>query len=123
MEAMLAAVAIAVGLVFISGGIGASLRALTRLQQADRRLRLAAMTLDQAEVEAQAFHGRAERVSCFDPPDAAYRWDLAVAPAQVSIDGETVPVSAVTLTVSGDGRERGATRLHTVWPAEWTAAP
>ena len=120
-EAMLAALAIAVGLVGISGAIGASVRALTRLQQADRRLRLAAMALDQAAIEAQRLRVAAPHAGVFDPPDEDYRWALTVTPARATINGDGVAVSAATLTVSRIDDDRQATRLATVWPDDWMA--
>lgn len=119
METLLAVVAVAVGLTGISAALGSHLRVLGRLQEEERRLRLAAMRLEQAAVEAQQFGAAAARAGVCEPPDAAYRWRLAFEPQRLVLNDASFDVAVVHLTVTRGDAERAATRLTALWPAEW----
>ena len=119
-EALLALVVIATGLVFISRALSANLAAVTHLQRTARVLRLAASALRAREIDAQQFGASDGSTGAFDPPDEAYRWSLALQAAPVPLDEQvSVTMSSVTLTVTAAGDDRPLARLHTLWPAEW----
>ncbi len=122
-EALLTIVVIAIGLVLISQSLAGNLKAVSRIQQYHRLLRLAQSTLDQLEAEAQQFRGLARHAGVFDAPDNQYRWNVTIDPVQSrDIPDEILPsVLAVTLTVTRSDIAAPFVRLNTVWPADWLA--
>lgn len=120
-EATLTAVVIAVGLVFISRGVSTSLKALARIQQYERLLRLAESVL--SELETQAQQGQPishHEEGTFEKPNADYRWHVAVNAFQLPT-GDIPPDAfrPVTLTIRQIGASTPVVRLHTIWPSEW----
>ena len=132
-EAVLSAIVIAVGLVFISRGLGSQLRAIHTVEEYETLLSLAHGKL--AEFETQRLVQPTQPMSVegtFDEPYQAYRWTLSATPR----DGDTewkdtvgTPLTSdVTLTVeqTGDasttqpGRQAPPmVRLRAVWPSDW----
>ena len=122
LEATLTAVVIAVGLVFISRSLSNSLKALARIQQVDRLLRLAESALSDLEAEVQQFGTLPSDAGTFEPPDERYRWQIASESVQHPLgDLPTEVFRAVTLTVSPVDRAVPTVRVHTIWPASWLA--
>ena len=123
-EAIMTIVVIAVGLVFITQGLGGSLKALAALTRYDRLLRLAESQLDQLQAEVQQFHLLASREGEFETPDQDYRWSVSLAPVQ----SEDMPEStaavmcSVTVTVSHAADPSPAVRIQSLWPASWVAS-
>ena len=78
LEATLTTVVIAVGLVFISRGMGASLKALSALQQYDRLLRLAESQLNVLQGQAQAGASVVAPRGTFEGADQDIEWELAL---------------------------------------------
>ena len=119
-EALLAMVVIATGLVFISRALSTSLQAVTRLERTERLLRLAESTLRAREIAAQHLGVSGTSSGVFEPPDDGYRWALALQPTVAPLDDQRgVPMSSVTLTVSPSDGDHPLVRLHTLWPADW----
>ena len=119
-EAMLTAVVIAVGLIFISRGIAGSLQVLSRLQQTETFLRLADSALNRLETQAQRFHLSPRLEGLFDPPDESYQWTLTTEPMQLGLAGiHDDAFRAVTLTVHRLEAPQPAVRVKTIWPASW----
>ncbi len=114
-EAVLSAVLIGVGLIFISRGLGGQLQALARVTEQDRLIALANSKL--AELEgAMAFgHAPLSGQGSFGAPDEAYRWAVRAVPRQEE-EGEP-PACEVTLSVSREGAS--TVSMTAVWPAEW----
>ena len=119
-EAMMAAVAIGVGLVAISQGIGASLQALTRLEERQRAWQLAESIARQLEAEARYAPVPAQRSEPCAPPDSAYAWTYVATPVTGAAAASFVePVVFVTIVVHRADDEHGQVRLTTLWPASW----
>jgi hypothetical protein len=124
---MLTAVVIAAGLVFITRGIGGSLRGLSRIEEYERLLRLAESQLNRLEVEAQQFQNPSSRSGQFDNPDDShhvYTWDLQIKPLVIPDEVPPGELCDVALTVKRSQRSSsdtasGALQLHTLWPASW----
>lgn len=120
-EAMLTALVIAVGLVFISRGVGGSLKALASLQEYDRLIRVAESRLHELESLAQLQQAVEVRDGAFEPPDERYGWSITVEPFPVAelADGA---LCLVTLRVSPLDDPHPMVRVQTVWPSTWTAS-
>ena len=119
-EALLAMVVIATGLVFISRALSTNLNVVTRLERTERLRRLAESALRAREIEAQQFGTSDAPAGAFDPPDDAYRWAMSLHPVQISLDDQTtVPMLSVTLTVSPTSNDHSLVQLHTLWPTDW----
>ena len=128
-EAVLSAVVIATGLVFISRGLASQLGALRAVEEDDRLLSLAHRKL--LEWEAKRLSGtppvqEPAEGTFEDAGDgvfgAAYRWTVTASlrPERATDEQGNALVSEVILTVrgSGDGRSRAIT-LSAFWPADW----
>jgi hypothetical protein len=116
-EAGLAAVVIALGLVFVSRGLSNQLAALRIVDEREALLALAQGQL--AGLEAQRLAGIPPEVSGRSGTlDDAYEWSLTAAPREdLGMDAESRPLfSEVTLTVR---RARAAVSLTAIWPASW----
>ena len=121
-EAVLATLVIAVGLVFISRGISGSLNALSMLRQRTLLLRLAESTLTELKTEAQQIPTASPREGDFGEPNSGYRWALTIRPLQGSpADVSAEAFRAVSLTVSRIDQPTALIRLHALWPLEWVA--
>ena len=123
-EAVLSAVVIAAGLVFISRGLGSQLQALRRVEDYDTLLTLARNKLLELEGEHLARPPHASALSgAFPAPYQDYRWAVTATPRQGPhdlIDHEERPLTSdVTLTVSRSATASAALQLHAVWPSEW----
>ena len=116
-EAVLSAVVIATGLVFVSRGLGGQLQALRRLEEADLLLRLAHGKLTELEAALVAQRLSPERSAFFGRPHEAYRWTVTAA-RRPQESGEPL-VADVTLTVAREGSTSPGMTLVAVWPAEW----
>ena len=118
-EAVLSAVVIAVGLVFISRGLGGQLRALSTVEAYDTLLPLAQSKLAELEgwglkqqpIPSQQLRGE------FGEPSRGYRWEVQTLPRPV-VAG-TPPLTDVTLTVQSGAEHSRAVTLSAVWPASW----
>jgi hypothetical protein len=120
-EAVLSAVVIAVGLVFISRSLTSQLKALRTMEEHEVLLSLAHGKLGELEAERLAdlppTHGRPE--GSFEwMVDAALRGDL-----EADADGRPL-FSEVTLTVrhGDDERRSSAVTLSAIWLTRWVPA-
>ena len=118
-EAVLSAVVIATGLVFISRGLGGQLRALEAVEAHDTLLPLAQSKL--AELEGwglkQAAIPSRQLSGQFPEPYQAYRWKVETAPHPVG--PESPPLTDVALTVQGSADSSRVVVLSAVWPSSW----
>ena len=132
-EAILTAVVIGTGLVFISRALAGNVKQLSTIQQYDRLLQLAASTLAVQEAQAQqapplALLQRPERAGQapplttltgeYEPPDVAYQWTLETHPREVEGLAPQM-MEDVTITVSRRDDRPPVVRLRTVWPVAW----
>jgi hypothetical protein len=121
-EATLATVVIAVGLVFISRGIAGSLKALSRIQELDRLLQLAESTFCEVEAHAQAVQPVSLGTGIFPQPSDRYGWTLSIDPVPATFSGvDPQAFRSVILTVSRSTTTTPSVRLQSVWPIEWIA--
>ena len=119
-EAVLSAMVIAVGLVFISRGLSAQLKALRSLEEYDTLLSLASGKL--LEFEAKRVLPTI-RAGTFGEPYGAYGWTAAA----TLRDGPDDPkdqegnplVSDVLVRVQRQDGSSSSVRLHAMWPSEW----
>ena len=113
----------AIGLLAISRGLGASLSTLSALQRRDRFLAVANSTLQQLGAEAQQApplplnrrHGLCDGV-------ADCEWELtseSFNPPALGLSGDVLRL--VTLSVHRRVGAPGRFALRVVWPAEWVA--
>lgn len=120
-EAVLASVIIAVGLSFITRGLGSQVQAFGAMEEYDTLARLAEDVL--ADIERQARAGQPparEPEGTFEAPWAAYRWMIA-AEALPETDPD-LRLAHVRVRV---GQTDAASRTHTVtavWPLELVPA-
>jgi len=122
-EAMLTAVVIAVGLVFIGRGIGESLKALARFEERAHLVRLAEGLLGELETQAQHVPPLQATTGRLGAPDGAYAWTVATESVDLEPDGIAMDsLTAVTLTVQREADNAPAVRLQTVWPTSWLVA-
>ena len=123
-EAVLSAVVIAVGLIFISRGMGSQLRALQALEARDTLLALAQEKF--AEVEGHRLSGDArpgQAGGIFEPPADGYTWTFRASPRQDLLDQAGAPTASdVTLTVASQAHPASSVRLATIWPNDWVAS-
>jgi hypothetical protein len=121
-EAVLSAVVIAAGLVFINRALGGQLAALRRVEETDAALALARGKL--LELESLRLAGTAPSTVTgeFDEPFAGYRWALStgVRPDLVKDDGTSLAADA-SVTVEREGPPASAATLTAVWPSAWAA--
>ena len=122
LEAVLSAVVIAVGLVFINRALGGQLGALRRIEEADATLALARGTLLEWESLRLAGLPPADREGAFDDPFAGYRWRLSTEPrADVTKADGTVAAADAAMTVERERPPASSTTLTAVWPIEWAS--
>jgi hypothetical protein len=111
----LAATVLAVGLVFVSRGLGGQLKALRAVESYDTLSALADSKLLELEhtrlAAPTALETRPE--GAFDAPYASYTWRLQAIP-QTTPEGDA-PTSLIRLTVQGPA---GAWSLSSLWPTE-----
>ncbi len=117
-EAVLAAVVIAVGLVFVTRGFSSHVRALRAAEEYDTLTALARGKL--LELEASRMFepdtSSDERAGVFEAPRAAYEWRI-VATLREEED-EHSPTSRLELSVRRATPPRHQVRLFTVWPTD-----
>ncbi|MBI3083390.1 MAG: hypothetical protein HYY90_03405 [Candidatus Omnitrophica bacterium] len=138
-EAVLSAVVIAVGLVFISQGLSSQLKALRTMEEYDTLLALARRKWLELEAERLSHLPVAQeaRAGSFDAQgtggfDTGYRWTIAaIRRPQLGMSSGGSPLfSEVTLTIrravtpnagaaAGNERRSAAVILAAIWPSEW----
>ncbi len=121
-EAVISAVVIAVGLVFVSRALSGQLRALKRLEESAVLLALAEGKLREIEAACPLQPSAApdpQRAGTFDEPSTNYQWELTVEPASDQGGAEEMPLSTVTIAVQRREPASGAVRLSMAWPTEW----
>jgi hypothetical protein len=113
---MLAAVVIAVGLVFITRGFSSQLKALQTVQAYETLIMLARTRLLALEAERVA-RPIAEplREGAFDAPYQQYRWSITTQP----LEDEGAPYREMILTVRRGEDSSSTVRLSSIWPTEW----
>ena len=123
-EAVLSAVVIAVGLVFISRGLSGQLKALRMTEEREVLCSLAGGKLLELESDrlARASHGAAME-GAFPDPYADYHWVLVATPRQGQFDlkdkDSTPLTSDVVLTVARRDAPASSVTLRAIWPAAW----
>ena len=123
-EAGLAAVAMAIGLVAISRGLGTSLSTLASLQRRDAFLSVAESTLQQLSAEAQQAPPlpTARRRGTCEEVSRDCEWELTSEPFNppaLELPGDVLRL--VTLLVRRSQGPSGSFSLRAVWPADWVA--
>ena len=129
-EAVLSAVVIAAGLVFITRGLASQLKALRTVEEREVLLSLAHRKLDELEAQRlaglQSTEGPPEGL--FEMPDGKpaavdYQWMVhATLREDLEADAEGQPLfSEVTLIVRHGSGEQGssAVTLSAIWPTTW----
>lgn len=115
-EAVLAAVVIAVGLAAVTQALGGQLRALRTVKDAVALSALAQATL--LEMEASVQDGETPprpAEGTFAAPHDAFSWRLAAEPLEADAG---VELSRVTLSVRQAPPSGGAVTLTALWPAD-----
>ena len=125
-EAVLSAVVIAVGLVFISRGLGSQLKALRSLEEYDTLVSLAHGKL--LELEGKRFAGghlsAKDHRGTFEEPYTAYDWTVSAKDGPKDRDGKPLG-RALTLTVehhegnSTNPHRSASVHLSALWPTDW----
>ncbi|MBI4343221.1 MAG: hypothetical protein HY601_00200 [Candidatus Omnitrophica bacterium] len=120
-EAVLSAVVIAVGLVFISRSFSGQLRALDATRRQDTLMALARSKLNELEGERLTGAGNLLQLDgAFEAPYAAYRWSLEVAPREDWVDAAGAALMhQVILTIAQEGAPGRGLRVKTLWPSQW----
>lgn len=122
-EAILSAVAIAVGLVIISRGLASPLRALRAIEGYDALLAQAHSTLIQLETAHIFGVATAAMRSGTLDASSAYAWAVAGSPREgpqdlKATDGRAL-TSDVTLTVDQGAASPLSVSVQAVWPSDW----
>lgn len=120
-EAVLSAVVIAVGLVFISRGLANHLRAIRTVEDYQTLLALAQGKLRELEgLQGSGAALPAELAGTFAEPYGAYRWEVASAAREDVTDPDGRPLASdVTVTVARTEPTTASVQLGTVWPGDW----
>jgi hypothetical protein len=120
-EAVLSAVVIAVGLVFVTRGLSSQLKALRTVEEYDALLSLAHGTL--LRLESERLSGRpvpSAPTGTFEPPYQAYQWTIRATPRADMTDPEGHPlISEVILTVERASPPISSISLRAMWPNAW----
>ena len=121
-EAVLAAVVIAVGLVFISRGLSSQLKAVQTIDEQHTLAALAQDTLLGLESRMAAGEALAPQMEGgFDAPYDSYRWSATMQPREDQTDARgTILAGDVFVTVRREA-PRAAITLGAVWPQELPA--
>ena len=123
-EAVLSAVVIATGLVFVTRGLSTPLHALRTLEEQRVVRALALRKLLELETGCRLARPVApHRDGTFPAPYDGYQWTMAASPYD-SATPETlkIPLSEVTVTVHHLGGSSAPARLFAIWPSEWVAS-
>ena len=120
-EAVLAAVVIAVGLVFISRSLSSQLKALRSVEEYDTLASLAQGKLRELEAKLLARSlGEQDRQGVFEAPYAGYRWAVSARVREEPRDPTGDPLMKdVMLSVERAEPPPFAFQLTAVWPASW----
>ena len=120
-EAVLSAVVIAVGLVFISRGLSSPLRAIRTVEEYDVLLALARGKLLELEGEQIfGFPAPADLTGAFEEPSRDYRWIITAQPRGDMSDPAGKPLTSdVSLTVARERAPTSVVRLGAIWHSEW----
>ena len=123
LEAVLAAVVIAVGLVFISRGLASQLKAVRTIDEQQTLLALAHGTLLSLEARLAAGHILDQSPEGgFEAPYQSYRWSATMEPRTDQTDALGSPLAGdVFVTVQRENPPASAVTLGAVWPNEWLA--
>ena len=112
----------AIGLVAITRGLGASLSALSSLQRRDTYLSIAESTFQTLRAEAQdapPLPSHRRHGSCGEAA-VECEWELAHEPfSPPELDLPADAMRLVTLTVRSTQGRRGIVRLQALWPSDW----
>src|SRR3989338_4296495 len=118
-EAVLAAVVVAVGLAYITRGLGTQLRELRSIVEYDRLASLAQGKL--LELEARPLSGgllsAADQEGAFDEPYAAYQWGILLGD-EFNDDDEPM-AREITIEVKRAEGSSTTVTLHALWPIDW----
>ena len=117
-EAVLSAVVIAVGLVFVSRALASEVKALRTVEEAAVVAWLAQNLM--RELEGQVQDGRApsrERRGTFDAPNAGYQWALSA--VAINAGDEEPSRGVVTLVIRRTGTQANVTAMRAVWPLDY----
>ena len=110
------------GLVFVNRALGGQLAALRRIEETDALLALARGTF--LELESLRLAGAVPPAvkGRFDKPFADYQWALSIGarPDLVKDDGTSLAAEA-SVTVERESPPASAATLTAVWPSAWTA--
>jgi len=122
-EAILSAIVVAVGLVYVSRALSSELKALQVVEESTAVSSVASNML--CEMDGLVQSGRAPvamREGTFDPPNAGYRWVLSARPLDT---GEPEPrYGMVRLTIRRVRDDAVVAVMRALWPiafvpAEW----
>lgn len=121
-EAILSAVVISIGLVFITRGLGSQLNALRTIEEYDALAALAQSKF--VELEGLRLAGRPltlqDQAGTFKEPYEHYRWTISVAPRAEPTDAQGAPLTKeLTLVVQQANRHTASLKLTAVWPTDW----
>ena len=121
-EAVLSAVVMAVGLVFISRGLSQQLKALRSIEEYDVSASLAQNKL--LELEGKRLAGRPltaqDQGGAFARPHEGYRWAVVAVEREAPRDANGEPLTTrVTITVQRSDLSASALMLSAIWPAAW----
>jgi len=118
---VLSAGVIAVGLVFISRGLGSHLTALRTVEAYETLVSLARGTL--VEWEQQRVAGRPlppERAGTCAEPFEAFHWRVGARLREDLTDAQGIPIAAeVTLSIDRADPPSGQASLTTIWRIDW----
>jgi hypothetical protein len=118
-EAVLSAVVITLGLVFINRAMGGQLGAVRRIEHADETASLARRSLLEFEALCLAGPPPAAREGTFDEPADAYRWAMSAEPRADLVREDGTP-EALTVAVRVERDAPGSSAIVTaLWPAAW----
>ena len=125
-EAVLSAVVITTGLIFISRGLSGQLRAIRTIEAYDMLCSLAGGKLLELEHDQLARGGAgAPMQGVFPEPFADYDWTLLATPRLGAADLKDQQGAALTsdvvLTVEHRGAAASAVALRAIWPSAWVS--
>ena len=124
-EAVLSAVVIATGLIFISRGLGSQLNALRKIEEYDTLTSLAHGKLLELEGKMLFHHLLpVDRRGNFTEPYATYQWEVTAALREDATQAadESPMTAEVVVTVQRQDltdRAAAAVRIRAVWPMDW----
>ena len=120
-EAVLSAVVIAVGLVFISRGLGGQLRAIEAVEAYEELLPLAQSKLNELEgwgLKQQVIPER-ELAGHFIKPYEGYHWRLEYALHRLPSEGPSLSDIKLVVFFGEEKDSKRKVTLEGIWPAAW----